>query len=135
MTKITKRAMYEALIETMKTGTCAYAPEDVIAFCENELALIDKKNAKAKERAAAKAKEADALQNDVLAVLSADFEPIADIAARVTNPDATVSKVTYRLNALVAAGLAVKEQITVTGAEGGKSRKVMGFALAPVDAE
>lgn len=133
MTKITKRAMYEALIETMKTGTCAYAPEDVIAFCENELALIDKKNAKAKERAAAKAKEADALQNDVLAVLGADFEPIADIAARVTNPDATVSKVTYRLNALVAANLAEKSQVTIPAVEGGKARKVMAFRAVDAD--
>ena len=125
--KITKRNMYEGLIETMKTGVCPYAPEDVIAFCEREIELIDNKNAKAKERAAAKAKEADALQEAVAAVLGADFEPIADIAARVEHPDATVSKVTYRLNALVKAGVAEKSEVTIPASEGGKARKVMGF--------
>lgn len=127
--KITKRAMYEALIETMKTGTCPYAPEDVIAFCEHEIDLLEKKNAKAKERAASKAKEADALQNAVAEALSADFEPIAEIAARVNHPDATVSKVTYRLNALVKEGVAEKSEVTIPASEGGKSRKVVAFRV------
>lgn len=125
--KITKRAMYEGIIETFKTGNSPYSAEDVVAFCQHEIELIDNKNAKAKERAATKAKEADALQNDVLAALGADFEPIADIAARVTNPDATVSKVTYRLNALVKANLAEKSEVTIAAVEGGKARKVMAF--------
>ena len=125
--KITKRAMYEGIIETFKTGNSPYSAEDVIAFCEHEIVLIDNKNAKAKERAATKAKEADALQDAVEAALSTDFEPIADIAARVTAEDATVSKVTYRLNALVKAGKAEKAEVTIPASEGGKARKVQGF--------
>ena len=58
MEKITKREMYEAIAEAMKTGECRYDPAEVISFCENEIDLLDKKAAKAKERAAAKAAEA-----------------------------------------------------------------------------
>lgn len=125
--KISKREMFEALIETMKTGVCAYSPEDVIAFCEHEIELIDHKNAKAKERAAAKAKEADALQDAVASVLSDEFEPIADIASRLNDPDATVSKVSNRLNKLVAGGKAEKTQITIPATETTKSRRVVGY--------
>ena len=53
MEKITKREMYEAIAEAMKTGECRYDPAEVISFCENEIDLLDKKAAKAKERAAA----------------------------------------------------------------------------------
>lgn len=130
MEKITKRAMYEAIAETMRTGECKYSPEDVIAFCDKEIAALDKKAAKAKERAAAKAAEGDALTEQVAAVLTTDeFQPIADIAAAVAidAPDATVSKVTYRLTQLVKNGVAEKQEITVPGGEGAKARKVQGY--------
>ena len=125
--KISKRAMFEALIETMKTGECPYTAEQVIAFCEHEIELIDNKNAKAKERAATKAKEADALQNAVAEVLGEEFEPIADIAARIEGEDVTASKVSNRLNKLVAEGFAEKSQITIPASEGGKARRVVAF--------
>ena len=125
--KITKRNMYEAIAECMRTGECKYAPEDVIAFCEHEIELIDAKNVQAKERAATKAKEPDALQDIVAEALSEEFEPIADIAARVDYPDATVAKVTNRLGRLVTAGQAEKTQITIPASEGGKSRKVVAY--------
>lgn len=130
--RITKRSMYEAIAEAMKTGECKYAPEDVIAFCENEIALLDKKTAKAKERAAAKSAEADALTDLVAAALTPDeFKPIAVIAADVAvkDPDATVSKVTYRLTQLVKAEMAEKQEITVPGTDGGKARRVQGYRL------
>ena len=47
--KITKRDMYEAIIGAMKTGEIKYAPDEVIAFCQNEIELLDKKAAKAAE--------------------------------------------------------------------------------------
>lgn len=130
MEKITKRAMYEAIAEAMETGSCQFAPEAVKEFCMNEIELLDKKAAKAKERAAAKASEGDALTDAVMAVMTTDeFQPIATIAANVADEDATVAKCTYRLTQLVKNGTAEKQEITIGGGEGSKSRKVQGYRL------
>ena len=130
MEKITKRAMYEAIAEAMETGSCKFAPEAVEEFCMNEIELLDKKAAKAKERAAAKASEGDALTEAVIAVMTTDeFQPIATIAANVADEDATVAKCTYRLTQLVKNGTAEKQEITIVGSEGSKGRKVQGYRL------
>ena len=117
MEKITKRAMFEAISDSA-----------VAEFCENEIALLDKKAVKAKERAATKKAEGDELTEAVRAAMSIEeFEPIADIAARIEGEDVTVAKVQYRLTQLVKNGEAEKEQITVPGGEGQKARKIMAY--------
>lgn len=130
MDKITKREMYEAIAAGVKTGDFTYDVDDIVAFCDKEIASLDRKAAKAKERAVAKAAEGDALYALVEDALSTDeFKPIADIAAVVatSDADATVSKVTYRLTQLVKNGVAEKQEITVPGVDGGKARKVQGY--------
>ena len=139
MEKMTKRNVYEALINYANGGAMAYAGDegDVVvstealaAFAENEIALLDKKAVKAKERAAQKRAEGDELTDAVRASLTSEFEPIADIAARIEGEDVTVAKVSYRLTQLVKNGEAIKEQITVPGGEGQKARKIMAYKLA-----
>ena len=133
MEKITKREMYEAIKETFETGSCKFDAATVVAFCEKEIASLDSKAAKAKERAAAKKANADGLTDLVAAALTDEFQVIADIAAAVaeSDADATVSKVTYRLGKLVEAGKAEKTQVTIPAAEGSKARKVQAYrALA-----
>ena len=137
MEKMTKRNVYEALINYANSGVMAYAADegDVVvtaealaAFAENEIALLDKKAIKAKERAATKRAEGDELTDAVRAAMSAEeFEPIADIAARIEGEDVTVAKVQYRLTQLVKNGEAEKEQITIPGGEGQKARKIMAY--------
>ena len=137
MEKMTKRNVYEALINYANSGVMAYAADegDVVvtaealaAFAENEIALLDKKAIKAKERAATKRAEGDELTDAVRAAMSAEeFEPIADIAARIEGEDVTVAKVQYRLGQLVKNGEAEKEQITIPGGEGQKARKIMAY--------
>lgn len=130
MEKITKREMYEAVIEVMNGGELKYDPADVIEFCENEITLLDKKAAKAKETAAKKRAEGDELTDAVRAALSADtFEPISDIAARIEGEDVTVAKVTYRLTSLVKNGEAEKSEITVPATETSKARKICGYRI------
>ena len=107
----------------------AISDSAVAEFCENEIALLDKKAAKAKERAATKKAEADELMEVVAEALSEDFEPIAEIAGRIQGDDVTVAKVTYRLRTLVENGTARKEQITVAGGEGQKARKIMAYRI------
>jgi len=135
MEKITKREMYEAIKETFETGSCKFDAATVVAFCEKEIASLDAKAAKAKERAAAKKAEADVLMDQVEAVLTDEFQVIADIAAAVaeTNADATVSKVQYRLNKLVEAETAEKTQVTIPASAGSKARKVMAYRLIARD--
>ena len=129
MEKITKREMFEAIKETFETGACKFDAATVMAFCDKEIASLDSKAAKAKERAAAKKAEADVLMDQVRDALTGEFQTIADIAAAVAevNADATVSKVTYRLTKLVEAGDAEKTDVTVPGVDGAKARKVKAF--------
>lgn len=129
MEKITKREMFEAIKETFETGSCKFDAATVMAFCDKEIASLDAKAAKAKERAAAKKAEADVLMGQVEDALTGEFQTIADIAAAVgaVNADATVSKVTYRLTKLVEAGVAEKTDVSVPGVDGGKARKVKAF--------
>lgn len=131
MEKITKREMFEAIKETFETGSCKYDAATVMAFCDKEIASLDAKAAKAKERAAAKKAEADVLMGQVEDALTGEFQTIADIAAAVAgvNADATVSKVTYRLTKLVEAGVAEKTDVSVPGVDGGKARKVKAFRI------
>ena len=144
-TKVTKRVMFETIKGLVEEGVISdeftiQVGEDEVTisasaiaeFCEKEIASLDKKAAKAKETAAAKKVAGDALRDAVEAVLTDEFTAIADIAAKVEDPEATVAKVTYRLNKLVEVGLAEKTEVTIEGSEGQKKRKVMAFrAVAP----
>lgn len=134
MNKITKRNVYDALINYAVAGVMEFTDKDGVAievtpdyikeFAENEIELLNKKAAKAKERGAKKKEENDELTDAVYAVLTDDFMTIADVAAAIEGEDVTASKVTYRLNKLVAAGLAEKADIKV-GDE--KKRTVKGY--------
>ena len=128
--KITKREMYEAIIEMVNGGEMKYDATEFVAFCENEIALLDKKAVKAKERAAVKRAEGDELTAAVEAALGDEFEVIADITARVEGEDVTVAKVTYRLGQLVKAGKAEKTEMTIAGKDGQKARKVVAYKRA-----
>ena len=130
MEKITKRDMFEAIIEAVNGGEWKYDAAEVVEFCEKEIGNLDKKAAKAKEAAAKKRAEGDELTDAVRAALSTDtFEPIADIAARIQGEDVTVAKVTYRLTQLVKNGEAEKSEITIPGGEGVKARKIQGYRI------
>lgn len=131
MEKITKREMFEAIKETFETGSCKFDAATVMAFCDKEIASLDAKAVKARERAAAKKAEADVLMSQVEDALTGEFQTIADIAAAVSavNADATVSRVTYRLTRLVEAGIAEKTDVPVPGVDGGKARKVKAFRI------
>ncbi len=122
---MTKKEILNALMD----GTLDR--ETLVAYCEKELASLEHKAEKAKERAAAKREAGDELQNLVASVLTPDFASRDDITARVqeTDPEATVGKVGYRLTALVKAGIAQKTEAMVADAEG-KNKKVTVYALA-----
>lgn len=129
-TTITEREILSAIRATFETGESPLDAETVVAYCDKKLAALDARAEKARERAAAKRAENDVLLEQVFDVLTADPAIIADITAAVAtvNPDATVARVTNRLSALTKAGRAVKSQVTVSGGEGEKSRKLSAYA-------
>lgn len=115
---MTKKDMY-ALIAEM----CADNP-DVVAFCENEVAKLDAKAAKAKERAAQKRKEGDELYAAVVSVLTAEPQTRDAVFAQIEGEGLTVAKIGARLSQAVKNGDAVKTTEKVEG-----KSKVM-YALA-----
>ena len=124
--KITKRDNFTAIVEVLTNA----GREDLAAVMTHEIELLDNKAAKAKATAAKKKVEGDALRDAVQAVLTDEFQTIADITAQIEGDEISTSKVQYRLNALVANGLAAKEQVTV--GEGESKRKLMAYKAASV---
>jgi hypothetical protein len=122
--KITKRDNFTAIAAFLaEAGKTEWA--DVIT---HEIELLDNKAAKAKATAAKKKVEGDALRDTVQGVLTDELQTIADITAQIDGDDISTAKVQYRLNALVANGIARKEQVVV--GEGESKRKLMAYALA-----
>jgi len=120
--KLTDRKIYTAIAE----GTFDDLDTDaIVAWAEKKIAQLDHKAAKAKETAARKRAEGDALTDAVYAVVSDEFESIADIASRVEGEDITVSKISYRLNALAKAGNLEKGELVLEGEKG--KRKVVAY--------
>lgn len=126
--KITKKQVFEALIEVVtgmdKVGSID--AETVITTLETAVAQIDAKAAKAKEKAAEKKTAGDALRAEIEALLTDEFQTADAITEQVTAEDVTKSKVVSRLSQLVAAGVAVKEQVKVD------DRKLMAYKVADV---
>ena len=126
--KITKREMFVAIAEK-------YAlTEEEREFIEKEIAALDRKAVKAKEAAAKKKEEADELMEAVQAVLTHDFQTLGDIAAQIEGEDVSVAKITSRMTKLVKAQIAVKEDISVVGEDGKKSKK-KAYKLADCNCE
>lgn len=129
--KVTKRERYEsikALVEAVG-AVDGIDTDGIVAFCDKEIATLDTRAEKAKERAAEKRAEGDELQAAVLAALTDEPASRQEVTDRIEGEDVTLAKVGYRLTALVKQGLAVKEEIAVTG-EDGKSKKIAAYRLA-----
>ena len=133
MEKITKKMHYENLIAYINGEDTIITESDMIDFCLAQIADLDKKSAKAKERAEKKKAEADVLTDLVYSVMTDEFQTGAEIATAVLaqlpeDTDVTAAKVTARITKLVNAAAVVKEQVTVE-VEGKKSKK-MAYKLA-----
>lgn len=124
--KVTKRENFEAIIAVLNEA----GREDLAKVVAHEIELLDNKAAKAKAKAAEKKTEGDALRNAVQAVLTDELATIKEITEKVEFEgfDGSQAKVQYRLNALVNAEIAVKEQVSV--GEGEAKRKLMAYKLA-----
>ena len=137
MSKLTKKNIYDALINFANSGAMectigeekhTITSEELFNFATNEKAQLEKKNVAARKRAADKA-ATDELLNAVASVLTDEFQTIAEVTDCIEGADVTTAKIQYRLNSLVKAGEAEKQEMKVTGADG-KKRIVMGYRLS-----
>ena len=136
MEKITKKQMFEGMVAYFEGADTELTEKQFIEFCIAQIEDLDKKAAKAKERAAKKKAEADTLTDLVYSVITDEFQTGAEIATAVLtqlpeDTDVTTAKVTARITKLVNAGAVVKEQVTVE-CDGKKSKK-MAYKLNPED--
>ena len=123
--RLTERDIYNAMIN----GTID--PDVMAEFAEKKLAQLDKRNATAAKRAAAKRAETDALLETVYGVLSdepMDRTEIANVLAE-QGVETTLGKITSRLSALVKEGRANKAKAKVEG-EDGKSHDITVYTVA-----
>lgn len=110
--KITKREYYGEL-KAIVEATDVETKEDILAFIDHQIELIDAKAAKAKERKAEKKAVGDELRETVQGFLTDEFQTGEDILAKIETEGVTKAKVTARLTQLVNAGIAVKEVVKV----------------------
>ena len=131
--KMTKKIVVTAIAKVAEGATLpvevegfTVTAEDVLNYALRTIELLDSKAAKAKEKAAEKKAEGDALRGVVKDALTDEPAFIADIVAKVnvTDPEATNAKVVVRLSQLVKIGEAIKEPVKVDG------RSLMTYKLA-----
>lgn len=117
--KITKREYFEMLKEIVNESNNENKGE-LIYFIESQIASIETKAAKAKERAAAKKAMGDELRDTVKSVLTNEFQTADEITAKVDVEDISKNKVIARLTQLVNLGEVEKTDVKD---ESGKTRK------------
>lgn len=124
---MTKREMYDVIESVFSTVAAdKEGAEDILAMVAKERAALDRKNEKAKERAAEKRAAGDELRERVYAVIEEAGEPITvnGILEAMCDSSLTPAKVTARTRQLVAAGVVTKGQVKVDG------HKLMAYTLA-----
>lgn len=121
--KITK-VEYFGMIKDMVLASDTEKKEELVAFLDKQVEIIEAKAEKAKERAADKKAKGDELRETVKALLTDELQNAEEILAKIEDEEVTKNKVTARLTQLVNAGIAVKEQVK----DG--SRRIMAYKLA-----
>ena len=121
--KVTNKEMFTKIKDALMASNVE-GKEDLIAFIDGRIALIDKKAAKAAETAAEKKNELDELCEVVKSILGTEPQTADDVFAQVSGEDVTIAKVRARLTKLEKAGIAIKTDVKVDG----KSKKAYTLA-------
>ena len=126
---MTNREIYD-VIDTVFATIDREDKNDVLAWVEKQRAALDRKNEKAKERAANKRSEGDALRGRIEGLLTETPMTINEILMSLDEDDLTPAKISSRMTQLIKAGKANKEKVKVDG------RTLMGYTIASyVEAE
>lgn len=122
-----RREFMEAVINLCNGGEMVNADE-MRAFCEKELAQVDHRNLKARERQAQRKAEGDALKEAIKGILSAEPIVVPEIVNAINESgefeDITPSKIVARMTQLAKDEVVVKEKVNYNG------HKLVGYRLA-----
>ena len=113
---------------TLDMGDITYGT--LYDFVDHEIELLENKAAAAQKRAASKKAEGDALREQIYNVLSdTDFMTTDEIVKALGDEDITAQMVTSRLTQLASeeVGKVEKTQVTISGKDGGRSRKLSAY--------
>ena len=112
--KITKKdyyAMLKEIVEESKDIETEISIEELLEFINKQVASIETKAEKAKEKAAEKKANGDELREVVQSVLTDEYQTSGTILSQIEGEDITKAKITARLTSLVKAGLATKTDL------------------------
>lgn len=98
--------------------------DELVNFIDKQVETIEKRKVAAAARAEKKKAEADALTDEIFALMTEEFMTADEIVDALDNEDVTRNKVTARLSKLINAGKVVKETIKVD------KKKKMAYKLA-----
>lgn len=129
-TKITNKSRYAAIINALTGAPCDIETDELVDFCERQIAAIERKSEKARERAAEQRKVSDELAERIAAMLTDEPQTLGELTAAIGDEDITPSKVSARCSKLLKEGRAVKTEVTVPGTDGAKSRKLVAYTCA-----
>lgn len=107
-----KKTKRECFVEIREVLTNAGETE-LAQVINHEIDLLDNKNAKSKERAAARKVAGDELRDTISSVLTDDLQTADEILEQIDGEDVSRSKIIARLTQLVNLGEAVKEEVKV----------------------
>lgn len=132
--KVTKEMVLVAIKAAAEAGADfgeTVTAEDVIAYADKTIAQIHDKAAKAKEAAAKKRADGDALYTAVVEAVGAEYKTVDAITAEVADAaeDVTRAKVIARLTKAFKDGKVYKAQVKVEG------KKVTVYATEPIKVE
>ena len=120
--KITEREIYNSIINGTADQTV------LVEFATKKIAQLDKRNASAQKRAAAKRAEGNEITEAVYAVLGTEPMTRGQVVSAM-GTDLSVAKIGARLNQLVASGRISKETIKVAD-ENGKNKSAVAYFIA-----
>lgn len=128
MTKMTKKEKYEMIIAEFTKAELTNDTAMLVDFCKTEIEALDRKAAKAKERAVAKENEPDPIYDAVMNVLEATevgtYVTIPTILEEINDENLTPGKITSRLTTMAKNGIVDKKTVTTSD-----KRKINGYAL------
>ena len=108
--KLTKKDYYN-LIKDVLEATEIEAKDELLAFVEKQVEMIENKAEKAKARAAEKKATGDELRGVIKSVLTDEFQTADAITSQIDGEDVTRAKVIARLGQLVKNGEAEKTDV------------------------
>ena len=116
---MTNREKFEFIGSTFRKLDAEVVSEDmkttILEFCETQIAALDRKNEKARERQDNKRAEGKALKDAIEAILSDEPKTINDILAELKDETLTPAKITARLTQLRGEGKVEKSLQNIDG--------------------